>query len=132
MSTYYIASLKHTNSAHEHITFWGRFHRGYTQVIGDRAGLYCYGEACTMNNGREYIAVPADVVKRLLSPEPYFMSRRGTTRFYDQRGPVVDNTAASWATLIRGRLLPEGEQFKPKPEVFKGQKRTYANAGVAV
>lgn len=42
---YLIASLKHTNKCHEHITFWGRFNRGYTPVVGAYAGRYCYEHA---------------------------------------------------------------------------------------
>jgi hypothetical protein len=45
MSTYYIASLKHTHKGDEHIVWWGANHCGYTPVLGDRAGRYCYGEA---------------------------------------------------------------------------------------
>lgn len=129
MSTYYIASLKHTNRHHAHIVWWARFERGYTPVVGPYIGAYCYGEACRMNDGRDFIAVPAEAVRRLLSPEPYF---RPGARFYDQRGPVANNTRAVWDELIAARLLPEGEQFKPKPEVFRGKWRVLAEDGSAV
>lgn len=121
MRTYYIASLKHTHKHHEHIVWWGRFHRGYTPVVGPYIGAYCYGEACDMNDGDSFIAVPVDAVRKLLSPEPYF---KPGARFYDQRGPVVDNTRVIWTSLLALRLLPEGWQSpKPKPEVFRGIKR---------
>jgi hypothetical protein len=121
MSTYYIASLKHTHKHHEHIVWWGRFHRGYTPVVGPYIGAYCYGEACDMNDGDSFIAVPIDVVRKLLSPEPLF---KPGMRFYDQCGPVVDNSRANWTKLLAQRLLPEGWQHpKPKPEVFRGIRR---------
>jgi hypothetical protein len=129
MSTFYIASLKHTDKSHEHITWWQRFHRGYTPVLGEYAGLYCYGEASDLNDGRDYIAVPAEAVQKLMSPEPYFENRTGLRRWYDQRGPVVDNTRANWNALIAARLLPEGCQFKPNPEVFRGTRRAIHAAG---
>ena len=129
MSTYYIASLKHTNKGHEHITWWQRFHCGYTSVLGQYAGLYCYGEAFELNDGRDYIAVPAEAVRNLASPEPYFENRTGLHRWYDQRGPVVDNTRANWNALLAARLVPERGQFKPKPEVFRGKRRAVHTAG---
>lgn len=48
---YYIASLKHTNRYHEHITWWGRMGCGYTPVLGDRCGQYVYGYAVALNDG---------------------------------------------------------------------------------
>jgi hypothetical protein len=123
MSHFYIASLKHTHKGDEHVVWWAHFHCGYTPVGGDYIGAYCYGEARELNDGRDCLAVPVDVVKRLLSPEPYW---KPGARFYDQRGPVVDNTRANWNVLIAMRLLPEGSQFKPKPEVFRGTRRSFA------
>lgn len=120
MSTYYIASLKHTNKHHEHITWWAANHCGYTPVLGNRAGRYCYGEASDLNDGRDYIAVPCEAVEKLHAPEPYW---KPGARFYDQRGPVLNNTRANWNALLAARLLPEGEQFKPKPEAFRGIRR---------
>ena len=120
MSRYYIASLKHTNKHHEHIVWWATFRRGYTPVVGPNIGEYCYGEACELNDGRDFIAVPVDAVERLLSPTPHF---KPGARFYDQIGPVVDNTRANWNALIASRLRPEGEEFKPKPVVFRGTRR---------
>lgn len=116
---YYIASLKHTDRDDEHIAFWGRFHRGYTPVIGTYTGLYCYGEAVELNAGHDYIAVPAPVVELLLSPEPYY---RPGARFYDQRGPVVTNTRTNWNALIAFSLT-HGRTQKPKPKPFRGQCR---------
>lgn len=129
MSTYYIASLKHTHKGDEHIVWWSTNHCGYTPVLGERAGRYCYGEACELNDGRDYIAVPAEAVQKLMSPEPYFQNRSGLHRWYDQRGPVVDNTRANWNALMAARLLPEGEQWKPKPEVFRGARRCVQGVG---
>lgn len=120
MSRYYIASLKHTHRHHEHITWWCGNHCGYTPVVGARIGAYCYGEACRLNDGRDYIAVPVETVELLLSPEPYW---KPGARFYDQCGPVVSNSMAVWKALIAARLLPEGEQFKPKPETYRGKRR---------
>ena len=121
MSAYRIASLKHTNRHHEHIVWWAAFHRGYTPVVGTEIGAYCYGEACELNDGGSFIAVPLEAVHRLLSPEPCF---KPGARVYDQRGPVVDNTLANWNALLAARLLPEGPQFlKPKPTVFRGTRR---------
>jgi hypothetical protein len=124
---YYIASAKHTVRDHEHITFWGPNHRGYVLVIKDgHTGEYTLAEAQRLNDGRDCIAVPVDAVKALLSPEPYFRTYKGTAaRFYDTPGPVVDNTRANWDRLI-GASLAEGRERKPKPEVFKGTRRSFA------
>lgn len=120
MSAYYIVSLKHTHKGHEHIVWWAMSHCGYTPVLGEYAGRYCYGEACVLNNGLDYIAVPCQAVEQLASPEPYW---RPGARLYDQRGPVVQNTAANWKALIAQRLLPEGAQFKPRPQAFRGRRQ---------
>ena len=126
MSAYYIASLKHTHKHHEHIVWWGPQWCGYTPVVGPYIGAYCYGEASELNDGRDCIAVPVESVARLMSPEPYY---KPGARFYDQRGPVVDNTRANWNALMAARLLPERGQFKPKPEVFRGARRCVQNVG---
>lgn len=128
MSTFYIASLKHTHAYHGHIQWWGRFHRGYTPVLGPNIGAYCYGEACALNDGQDTIAVPVKAVLKLLSPEPYF---KPGARFYDQRGPVVDNTRANWNALLAARLVPDQpDRVKPKPEPFRGKRRCIAGAQV--
>lgn len=125
MSTFFIASLKHTNKHDEHITFWGRFHCGYTPVIGQYAGRYCFGEAVDLNDGRDYIAVPAHVVEKLLSPEPYY--RPGSPqRWYDQRGPVVENTRANWNRLIAGSIKDGRHAEKVKVTPFRGQRQSFA------
>lgn len=123
---YLIASLKHTHKHHEHIVWWGRMSRGYTPVVGANAGQYVYGYAVDLNDALDYIAVPVSAVERLLSPEPYFRPER-PTRFYDQRGPVVDNTRANWNRLIAASL-PRTVGGKPKPEVFRGTRRSFANS----
>jgi hypothetical protein len=124
---YYIASLKHTIRDHEHITFWGPDHRGYRLVVEDgHTGEYTLAEAQRLNDGLDCLAVPVDAVKALLSPEPYFRTYKGTAaRFYDTPGPVVDNTRANWNLLIAASLA-EGREHKPKPEVFKGTRRSFA------
>lgn len=122
MSRYYIASLKHTNQNHEHIVWWQHFHCGYTPVVGEYIGSYCYGEACSLNDGRDHIAVPVEAVEELLGAEPLYADDK---RFYDQRGPVVDNTRENWAALIAARLLPEGPQHEPRPKVFLGTRQSY-------
>lgn len=129
MSTYYIASLKHTHKGDEHIIWWSTNHCGYTPVLGELAGRYCYGEACDLNDGHDCIAVPAEAVHKLMSPEPYFENRTGLHRWYDQRGPVMDNTRANWSALLAARLVPEREQGNPKPEVFRGKRRAVHAAG---
>lgn len=116
---FYIVSLKHTHKHHEHITFWGKNHCGYTLVVGDHIGEYDQADAEKMNNGLDYIAVPVDSVKPLLSPEPYY---KPGGRFYDQRGPVVENTRLNWNALIAASIKT-GRQEKPKPEVFRGKRR---------
>lgn len=123
---FYIASLKHTNRDDEHITWWGRDHRGYTPVVGERCGQYTLAEALKLNDGFDCLAVPVDAVRELLSPEPYFRmpSELGPGRFYDQRGPVVDNTRANWNRLIAAGL--EGRVYKPKPEIFRRKRRSFA------
>lgn len=117
--TYYIASLKHTHRHHEHITFLGPDHRGYTPVISDHIGKYDEIDASMLNDGRDHIAVPVELVDGLQSPEPYY---KPGARFYDQRGSVVDNTKANWDALIAGSLEADRD-YKPKPEIFRGKRR---------
>jgi hypothetical protein len=126
MSTYYIASLKHTHKGHEHIVWWQRNECGYTPVLGDYCGRYVFGYAVDLNDGLSYIAVPVGVVDALSKPEPYY---KPGARFYDQRGPVVDNTRANWNRLIAASLKPGRSSTKVKPEVFRGKQRSLAQAG---
>lgn len=122
---YYIASLKHTIKDHEHITFWGPNSRGYVLVVKDgHIGDYDEAEAARhLNDGMDCIAVPAEIVLSLLSPEPYYARSNGTThRFYDTPGPVVNNTRANWNALI-SESLQAGRIHKPKPEPFRGKRR---------
>lgn len=122
MSLYYIASLKHTNSGHEHIVWWGRFHCGYTPVLGEYAGTYCYGEASELNDGVSCIAVPVEAVQALMNPEPYYKPGK---RLYDQRGPVVDNTRGNWLALLVERLKPDQpDRQAPRPQTFRGRRAT--------
>jgi hypothetical protein len=118
---FYIASLKHTQKHHEHITWWGKDSRGYTPVVGDYIGEYPLWEALRLNDGVDCLAVPVDVVKSFVSPEPYW---KPGAKFYDQVGPVVDNTRALWNRLIAASLA-EGRHSKPKPEVFRGSRRGF-------
>lgn len=122
---FYIASLKHTIRSHEHIVWWGKDHRGYTPVVGDHCGAYTLDEAQKLNDGFDCIAVPVEAVQALLSPEPYFRPAN-PARFYDQRGPVVENSRANWNRLIAAGL--PGRIYNPKPEVFRGKRRAIAKA----
>lgn len=120
---YYIASIKHTIRDHEHITWWGKDHCGYTPVVGPNIGEYTLAEAVKLNDGFDCLAVPIDAVQGALSPTPYF--RPGNpARFYDQPGPVVENSRANWNRLIEAAL--PGRIYKPKPEVFRGKRRAFA------
>jgi len=122
MSTFYIASLKHTHNHDEHICFWGPNWAGYTPVIGDHIGEYDEEMAAKLNDGEDCVAIPVDAVKALLSPEPYY---KPGARFYDQRGPVVDNTRKNWNALITASLKAgRRDGAKPKPEPFSGKRRT--------
>lgn len=129
--SYMIASLKHTNKWHEHITFWGPDYRGYVLAVTDgHVGLYSAEyiakDGFHLNDGETCIAVPEDVVKSLLSPEPYFLNYKGEpARFYDTPGPVVDNTRANWNRLIAGSMA-DGRMYKPKPEVYRKVRRSFA------
>ncbi len=128
---YYIASLKHTNKYHEHITFWGPDWRGYVIAITDeRVGKYEKAEARDrLNDGLDCIAVPEAAVKELLTPTPYYGNSKGQAlAFYDIPGPVVDNTRANWNQLIAA-ALPRTNGIKPKPEVFRGKRRSFALEG---
>lgn len=122
MSTFYIASLVHTSQHHEHITFWARFSKGYTPVIGMYAGLYCFGEAVDLNDGLDCLAVPAHVVMGVASPEPFYAPGK---RFYDQRGPAVVNNRSNWLQLIAGSLKDGRQANKIKPEFFRGKRRSF-------
>jgi hypothetical protein len=127
---YYIASLAHTLRGHEHIVFWGPEGRGYTPVVGSCIGEYDEAEAARLNDGGVCIAVPLDAVKTLLSAEPYYANE---ARFYDQRGPVVDNTRKNWDALLAARLATgQDAAVKPKPTVFRGTRRSYALVGAPV
>lgn len=122
MTAFYIASLKHTNNQHEHIAWWGDDWCGYTPVVGNHIGEYDEETAAKLNDAEDCIAVPVEAVKAILSPEPYY---KPGARFYDQRGPVVDNTRKNWNALI-GASLKVGRRpgVKPKPEPFRGKRRT--------
>lgn len=121
---FYIASLKHTSKADEHIRWWGPNHRGYTPVVGAHIGEYTAEEAAKLNDGWCCIAVPIATVRALQSPTPYFRPAN-PARFYDQPGPVVDNTRVNWNRLIVMSLEP-GRTEKPKPEPFRGTRRSFA------
>jgi hypothetical protein len=123
---YYIASLKHTQKHHEHITFWGPNNCGYTLVVGETTGQYTRDQALKLNDGYDNIAVPVESVKALCSPEPFYRRASGqAARFYDTPGPVVDNTRANWNFLLSASLV-EGRHQKPKPEVYRGARRSFA------
>jgi hypothetical protein len=127
---YYIASLKHTHRDHEHITFWGVAHRGYTPVVGERCGQYTLDEAIELNDGVSYIAVPVAAVQAILSPEPYFKLQGKDCKFYDQVGPVVLNSRGAWAILIEASLFHDRRARKVrKPEVFTRKRRSFALSG---
>nr|WP_315237708.1 hypothetical protein [uncultured Albidiferax sp.] len=115
---YYIASLKNTGRKHEHIIWWGKDKAGHTPVVGDDIGAYGLTEAAKLNDGVDCIAVPVAVVQAALSPEPY---HRPGARFYDQVGPVVLNTIATWRILIAG-AKPDTQ---PKPRAFCGRRRSF-------
>lgn len=133
MSQFYIASLKHTHKTDEHITFWAALHRGYTPVFGSRIGRYCFGEAVSLNDGESYIAIPTEAVDSMLQPEPYFRTYKcENAKFYDQHGPVLDNTRANWDALIAASLQPGRRVAKVKPEVFRGLRRSFALASKGV
>lgn len=121
---YYIVSLSNTRNHHEHIAFWGPNWSGYTPVVGPNIGEYAEADAAKLNGGEDSIAVPVEAVKALLSPEPYF---KPGARFYDQRGPVVENSRKNWNALLAARLLlGQREGVKPKPTVFRGKRRAFA------
>ena len=130
MSMFYIASLKHTGKDHEHITFWGVDHRGYTPVVGDHCGQYTLEEAAKLNDGVDYIAVPVATVQALLSPEPYFKTYKGENqKFYDQHGPVALNASGTWSSLIAASLFHDQRKKKVrKPAAFTRTPRSFALA----
>jgi hypothetical protein len=133
---YVIASLKHTHKHHEHITFWGPGYRGYVLALTeDRVGFYSAAHIAkdnVLNDGVTCIAVPWEAVKPLLSPTPFYGTSRGTcAQFYDIPGPVVNNTRENWSALIAASM-PRESKVKVKPEVFKGQRRSFALPDAAV
>lgn len=130
---YIIASLKHTSKHHEHITFWGPNYCGYVLAITDeRVGHYSAefiaADGGHLNDGESCIAVPEHEVAKLLSPMPFYANYKGVAaQFYDAPGPVVDNTRANWNRLIAASM-PRASDVKPKPEVFRGKRRSFALA----
>jgi hypothetical protein len=123
---YVIASLKHTNKDHEHITFWGKDWCGYVIVIDDRIGEYPESEfSGHLNDGVDCIAVPLEVVKSIQSPTPYFNSGGKARPFYDIAGCVVDNTRENWNQLIEASL-PRAGNIKPKPTLFRRKRRSFS------
>lgn len=126
MTKYIIASLKHTYSGHEHISFWCPGRCGYTGVI-DGAGQYPADEAMSLNDGDTKIAVPLEAVQKLATPAPYY--KQGAA-MYDAVGPMVENTRANWAALIRDRLPGLNGALANKPDVFKGTRRSKNAAGM--
>lgn len=127
---FYIASLKHTRRDHEHIVFWGKDHCGYTPVVGDYIGEYDLVDAAELNDGYDCIAVPVEEVEALLSPEPYFNRYGNDFRFYDQRGPVVDNTAEKWRALDAASHaafpVTAAKRKAIKPATFRGRRRSFS------
>lgn len=120
MNRYFIASIKHTSKDDEHITWWGPNGCGYTPVVGERIGEYDAIEAGRLNDGCDTLAVPVDVVKGLLSPEPHFRNYKGVAaKFYDQHGPVVDNTLANWRALV----VASGAKLRIKPAHYRRKVR---------
>ena len=128
MTQYLIASLKHTSRHHEHITFWGPDWCGYVLAITDeRVGKYPEAEVQSglLNDGVDCLAVPEDAVKALLVSTPFYANSQGVDRqFYDIAGPVVNNTRDNWNKLIAASL-PRASGIKPKPEVFRGKRRSF-------
>lgn len=127
---YIIASLKHTSRNNEHITFWGPDYRGYVIAVTDeRVGKYTADFIAkgngNLNNGADSIAIPEDVVKSLLTPTPHYASNGRAAQFYDIAGPVVDNTRSNWNKLIAASMA-DHRRYKPKPEVFRGNRRSFA------
>lgn len=123
---FFIASIKHTSKEHEHITWWATNHRGYTPVLGERCGRYTLEQAKKLNDGYDTLAVPAEALQPLLSREPYYLLSHTHTahRFYDQRGPVVDNTKANWDAIVESAL--DGVMLQVKPEIFRRKRRSFA------
>jgi hypothetical protein len=126
MSTFVIASLKNTRRDHAHIVFWAPFDKGYA-LAEPRYGRYCFGEAMSLNDGMDCIAIPAEAITALLVPEPYFLSYEGKpARFYDTCGQVIDNTRANWNALHAASITAGRHVAKIKPEVFRGKRRAFS------
>jgi hypothetical protein len=125
MSAYYIASIKHTISDHEHITWWGPNWCGYTLVVGPGIGRYDEADAMKLNDGEDCIAVPVEAVEALLSPTPYY---KPGARFYDTPGPVVDNTRKNWRALLDASLSAgRRPEAKFNPALFRGERRSFSD-----
>lgn len=124
-----IASLKHTHKYHEHITFWGPDKCGYRLVI-DGFGIYSDHDGATLNDGIDYIAVPLTAVLAIASPTPYYTINGRAATFYDVPGEVIDNTRGNWSVLIAASLSV-GRISKPKPELFRGKRRSFSIERIA-
>lgn len=118
---YYLASLKHTSKKHEHITFWGKNHAGYTPVIGDYIGAYTWDEAIKISDGVDTIAFPVELASVLGVPEPRMTNGK---KFYDQVGHCILNDELSWAFIMQHKLVMREPKNKIKPEYFRGKRRT--------
>lgn len=121
---YYIASLVQTLRHHEHITFWGIAHSGYKLTFDSGIGTYDFEAAKALNDGQDCIAIPVASIVPLLSPEPH-LRPHAPVRFYDTRGPVVNNSRANWNRLIKASLT-EDRLHIPRPQCFSGIRRAFA------
>lgn len=115
-----LVSVKRTSSSKPFIEFWGPDGCGYTPVIG-HAGLYGEADARAIGDGAATLAVPWRVAYGLAVPTPQYAGRGGTANLYDEEGPTVPNTEASWLTLALNSLSGAKEAFP----VYKGLDEFY-------
>ena len=92
--TFIVLSLKHTHRRHKAITLWRANDSGYCWPL-ERAGVYAKSlvleRLSYYNSGCSNIAVPADLVKRLVVDIEY-----DTKEF----GICLPNNASTWKELL--------------------------------
>lgn len=106
--TFIVLSLKHTHRRHKAITLWRANDSGYCWPLG-RAGVYAESLVLERlgyyNSGCSNIAVPVDLVKRLVVDIEY-----DTKEF----GICLPNNANTWKQLLSAVICKPDYPSRPE------------------